>query len=102
MFWKAFNVMSNLIVANKIFKDVSIVNKQRNRITLRMLTKDSNYFKHDIKNANKDDPVMYEAFKRSCACTLFVNTESFSNCVAVNIRKSRLTGYRIVTFERLS
>lgn len=93
--------MSTLIVANKIFKDISIVNKQRNRITLRMLTKDSNYFKHDIKNANKDDPVMYEAFKRSCACTLYVDDKAFPNCIATNIRKSRLSGQRIVTFERL-
>lgn len=93
--------MATLIVAHKIFKNVEIVNKQNNRITIRMLTKDSNYFKHDIENIDKSDKVMYEAFKRNCACTLHIDDKAYENCVATNIRKSRLSGYRIVTFERL-
>lgn len=93
--------MSTLIVANKVIKDVDIVNKQKSRLVIRMSTKDSNYFKHDLQCVDMNDKVMYDSYKRSCACTLYVDDKAFPNFIATNIRKSRLSGQRIVTFERL-
>ncbi len=90
--------MSTLIVANKIIKNVAIVNKQKNKLSIRMPTKDSNYFKHDLQCVNMNDKALYDAYKRSCACTLYIDDEAFPNCIATNIRKSRLIGQRIVTF----
>lgn len=91
--------MTKLSIANKNF-EIEVKSISDEEIKIKLRTSDTSYFKHDLDIINKSDKMLLAVYLRNYAYSLKIDNQVYESYYPVNIRKSRDTGYRILTLQK--